>query len=190
MYKPTANSYFSGMGLMDIGLMEAGVNVQQSLDLDKDAIDNMMLNRHRFSHAIIHADITQMTVLDQPDSDIMVMTYPCTKYSAIADIHNSRTGDELYLHALRHIALKQPEMYVAENVPGMKKFKVVMETMTKLPQYYVHMFCPVQTDIWLPQKRNRLIIIGTKKPFLIIEKRWLVIGCMLAFEWYPHCLMY
>jgi len=167
MYKPTANSYFSGMGLMDIGLMEAGVNVQQSLDLDKDAIDNMMLNRHRFSHAIIHADITQMTVLDQPDSDIMVMTYPCTKYSAIADIHNSRTGDELYLHALRHIALKQPEMYVAENVPGMKKFKVVMETMTKLPQYYVHMFCPVQTDIWLPQKRNRLIIIGTKKPFLI-----------------------
>lgn len=33
---PTANSYFSGMGLMDIGLMEAGIKVQQSLDLDKN----------------------------------------------------------------------------------------------------------------------------------------------------------
>lgn len=167
MYKPKCNTYFSGMGLMDIGLMEAGVEVQQSVDLDKDAIDSMKLNSHRFSHTIVHKDITQMTVLDQPESDVMAFTYPCTKYSAIADIHQARTGDELYLHALRHTAIRLPEVYTAENVPGMKKFKVVMETMTKLPQYYVNVFCPVETTNWLPQKRNRLILIGTKKPFRI-----------------------
>lgn len=164
---PTANSYFSGMGLMDIGLMQAGINVQQSVDLDTDAINNMKLNSHIHSHSVIHKDITQMTVLDQPESDVMVMTYPCTKYSTIADIHQTRTGDELYLHALRHIAVRLPEMYVAENVPGMKKFKIVMETLTKLPQYYINMFCPVETSNWLPQKRDRLIVIGSRKPFNI-----------------------
>ncbi len=164
---PRANSYFSGMGLMDIGLMEAGVNVRQSLDLDIDAINSMKLNRHRFNHMILHRDIKDMKVLTQSDCDVMVMTYPCTKYSPIADIHGTRTGDELYLHAFRHIALKQPEMYVLENVPGMKKFPIVMEAMTRLPQYYVTVFCPVETTNWLPQKRDRLIMIASKKPFTI-----------------------
>jgi DNA (cytosine-5)-methyltransferase 1 len=58
-------------------------------------------------------------------------------------------------------------MYVVENVPGMKKFKVVMEAMTKLPDYYVHVFCPVDASNWLPQSRKRLILIGTRKPFNI-----------------------
>jgi len=164
---PRANSYFSGMGLMDMGLMEAGVDVRQSVDLDKDAIDSMKLNKHRFNHQIVWKDIKEMKVLNQIDCDVMVMTYPCTKYSTAGDIHGTRTGDDLYLHAFRHIALKQPEMYVLENVPGMKKFPIVMEAMSKLPQYYVTVFCPVETTNWLPQKRDRLIMIASKKPFSV-----------------------
>jgi DNA (cytosine-5)-methyltransferase 1 len=49
----------------------------------------------------------------------------------------------------------------------MKKFKVVMEAMTKLPDYYVNVFCPVDASNWLPQKRKRLILIGTTKQFSI-----------------------
>lgn len=170
-YKPTANDYFAGCGGLAIGVQRAGVKIQFSLDLDKKATDTMKMNPHYFGHEVITADITQKTVLDQPDADIHLFTYPCTKYSPIADIHGVRTGDELFLHALRHIALKKPEAYVLENVPGMKKFKVVMETMTKLPDYYITVFCPVETTNWLPQKRNRLIVIATKKPFFIEEPR-------------------
>jgi DNA (cytosine-5)-methyltransferase 1 len=47
----------------------------------------------------------------------------------------------------------------------MKKFPVVMEAMTRLPGYYVHVVCPVKTSTWLPQKRDRLIIIGSRRPF-------------------------
>lgn len=171
MYTPTANSYYSGAGGLDIGVMQAGVHINFSLDLDPKATDAMMRNRHIFSHEIINGDMTQRTVLDQPDCDVMMFTYPCTKYSAIGDIHGVRTGDEQFLHALRHVALKRPEMYVAENVPGMKKFKVVMEVLTKLPEYYVTVFCPVETTNWLPQRRDRLIVFATRKPFTIDHPR-------------------
>jgi DNA (cytosine-5)-methyltransferase 1 len=167
MYIPTAKGYFSGCGGMELGIMQAGVNVIQSLDLDIEATSCMKMNSHYFNHSILTADIKDKTVLEQPKTDIIVGTYPCTKYSAIADIHGTRTGDDLFLHFFRHIAIEQPEMYIVENVPGMKKFKVVMEAMTKLPDYYVNVFCPVDASNWLPQRRKRLILIGTRKPFQI-----------------------
>lgn len=166
-YIPTAKGYFSGCGGMELGMLEAGVNIIQSLDLDIEATNCMQMNKHYFTHRVLVADIKGITVLEQPASDIIIGTYPCTKYSPIADIHGTRTGDDLFLHFFRHIAIQKPEMYIVENVPGMRKFKVVMEAMTKLPDYYVSVFCPVDAANWLPQKRKRLILIGTLKPFSI-----------------------
>jgi len=168
-YKPTAKGYFSGCGGMELGLMLADINLLQSLDLDNEATDCMKLNKHYFNHSILTADIKDKTVLEQPKTDIIVGTYPCTKYSPIADIHGTRTGDDLFLHFFRHISIEKPEMYIVENVPGMKKFKVVMEAMTKLPDYYVNVFCPVDAANWLPQRRKRLILIGTRKHYSVQE---------------------
>ncbi|MFP5042450.1 DNA cytosine methyltransferase [Parasediminibacterium sp. JCM 36343] len=169
MYRPTAKGYFSGCGGMELGILLANIDVIQSLDLDKQATDCMNANKHYFGHTILNEDIKDKTVLNQPQTDIIIGTYPCTKYSPIADIHGTRTGDDLFLHFFRHIALEMPEMYIIENVPGMRKFKVVMEAMTKLPNYYVNVFCPVDAANWLPQKRQRLILFGTRKPFSFTE---------------------
>lgn len=139
----------------------AGVEVQASYEIDADCVKVACQNGHNSKLC----DIRRKLVLDEPDSDVKVFTYPCTRYSTIGDIHGVRTGDDLYLHALRHMVIKPPEVFVAENVPGMKKFPVVMEVMTKLPDYYVTVFCPVQTQQWLPQKRDRLFIIGSRRNF-------------------------
>lgn len=165
MYRPTAISKFSGGGLMDIGLIQAGVDVIESSDFDPKATDSMLRNPQYFGNRVKTADIQNELVLDGPNADVAVFTYPCTKYSTIADIHGTRTGDHLFLHALRFVAVRGFEMFVVENVPGMKKFPIVMEAMTKLAGYYVTVFCPVQADYWVPQKRDRLIIIASKKPF-------------------------
>lgn len=156
------NSYFSGAGLFDIGLIEAGLEIAQSFELNAAAA---RVQRKNLKHKVIECDITQKLVLDDAYCDAMAFTYPCTKYSTIGDIHGVRTGDELFLHALRHLAIKKPECYVIENVPGMKAFPIVMEAMTKLPDYWVTTFCPIQSETWLPQRRDRLIILGTKKRF-------------------------
>lgn len=158
------NSYFSGAGLMDLGLLDAGLEIGKAYELDSDACKTY---RYNIGNHIKQSDLTEELVLEQEDCDVMVFTYPCNKYSAIADLFSQRTGDDLFLHSLRHIALKQPEMYVVENVVGMKAFPIVMECLTKLPDYYIQCFCPVKSCLWVPQRRDRLIIIASKKPFEI-----------------------
>lgn len=160
----SVNSYFSGAGLMDIGLTEAGININQAFEIDIDACKTYRAN---LGEHIVECDIAQQMVLEQDSCDGMVFTYPCTKYSRIADIHGTRSGDDLFLHALRHLAVAKPEFYVVENVPGMRAFPIVMEAMTKMPDYYVQVFCPIKSEFWLPQRRDRLIIVGTKRHFSI-----------------------
>ncbi|MEQ8409092.1 MAG: DNA cytosine methyltransferase [Gammaproteobacteria bacterium] len=99
----TVNSYFSGAGLMDIGLIESGLRVNQSFEIDSSCC---RVQRENLGHEVVECDIGKKLVLDEQDCDAMVFTYPCTKYSRIADIHGVRTGDELFLHALRHMAIK------------------------------------------------------------------------------------
>lgn len=81
---------------MDIGLNEAGVTIGQSFEIDRDCCATQRAN---FKHQVVECDITKKLVKGDAHSDVMVFTYPCTKYSTIADIHGTRTGDELYLHA-------------------------------------------------------------------------------------------
>ena len=157
-----ANTYFSGAGLMDIGLEAGGLTLQQSFEIEALCCDTL---RRNFDHEVVQCDITKKLVSSEKECQVMVATYPCTRYSPIGDIHGVRTGDDLFLHFFRHVAIARPEVYVVENVPGMKKFPVVMEAMTKLPDYYVHVACPVKSSIWLPQKRDRLIIIGSRRNF-------------------------
>lgn len=158
---PVINSYFSGGGLLDIGLIEAGIEIGKSYEIDPTCcrVQGENLGAH-----VSQADIAEKLV-EGDTCDGMVFTYPCTKYSAIADIHGTRTGDELFLHSLRHLAIARPEVYAVENVPGMRAFPVVMEAMTRMPDYFVQVFCPIESSTWLPQRRDRLIIIGSRRRF-------------------------
>lgn len=164
MYSPTIDSYFSGIGGLDYGLTEGGCTIKRSLEYDQHCANTLRAN---FTHEVVQDDIRNRTALDHEPTDAIALTFPCTKYSPIADIHGTRTGDELFLHGFRHVALRKPEAFVLENVPGMRKFKVVMECFTKIPDYYVQVFCPLDAANWLPQKRERLIVIATRKPFSI-----------------------
>jgi len=158
---PTINSYFSGGGLMDTGLLLAGLQIGKSYEIDPVCC---RVQADNLGDHVQQADISEKLVVGD-DCDGMVFTYPCTKYSTIADIHGTRTGDELFLHALRHLAIARPEVYAVENVPGMRAFPVVMEAMTQMPDYFVQVFCPIASSTWLPQRRDRLIIIGSRRRF-------------------------
>jgi len=163
MSAPTVNSYFSGAGLLDLGLSRGGLDVKQSFEIDKVCCKTLAQN---FTHEVRQGDICLKEAFDEGGCDVMAATFPCTRYSEIADIHGTRTGDELFLHFFRHVALRRPEVYVVENVPGMRKFRVVMEALTRLPDYYTQVFCPIEAATWLPQRRERLILLASRRDFM------------------------
>ena len=103
-------SYFSGAGGLDLGLSQAGLDIIESYEIDKTACQTL---KNNFTHNINQSDITKITVLDQMDADVYAGTFPCTKYSAIADIHGTRVGDELFLHFFRHML----SPYFLVNIP-------------------------------------------------------------------------
>jgi len=160
---PRLKGFFCGGGLMLLGMQQAGVEIVESNEIDPVCCDTLKKN---FGHKVNRGDITKKLVHDgSPDADVYGFTFPCDRYSPISAVHDCHTGDELYLHAQRHTTIRPPELFVLENVPGLLKFPVVMETMTRLPGYFVKVVCPVSADYWVPQKRDRVIIFASRRPF-------------------------
>lgn len=52
----TAKSYFSGAGGMDLGMIDAGINILESFEIDKKAVETL---RKNFDHEVNECDITQ-----------------------------------------------------------------------------------------------------------------------------------
>ena len=162
----TFKSYWAGGGLFDVGLMDAGIDIVQAFDLDKAACKTY---QHNLGPHMKISDLSKETVLDQKEAIGHIYTYPCNRYSPIANISGTLRGDEQYLHALRHLAIDRPEVFILENVPGILKFEVVVEAMIGMPDYFIKTYCPMSAQECLPQRRDRLIIIGTRRPFRFRE---------------------
>lgn len=172
MYQPEAKFYFAGVGLCEVGCQQAGVKITASYELDAKAC---AVQRANFQHPVVECDLTQQPVLDSKECDAMVFSWPCTRYSTFGQITETRTGDDLFKDAVRHKYVAAPDMWVAENVPGMKMFPLVMESMIKTRHYHTSMV-EVDSALWGLQRRKRLIIFGTKRPFtprppVQVEKR-------------------
>ena len=90
----TCNSYFSGGGVFDLGLIQGGLTIQNSYELDKNACK---VQRQNLGNHVVECDITEKTV----GKDRAQLWHSLTLVSAIADLHGTRTGDELFLHAFR-----------------------------------------------------------------------------------------
>lgn len=110
--------------------------------------------------------IEEMTLSDYPSGSIpfFFLTFPCQKYTNGADLSGTRTGDHLYLEALREIVMRYPEVIVLENVWGIRKFKRVMETFRALPHYYCTELglCGSQFSI---MRKKRVFLVLHRQPF-------------------------
>ncbi|EIT7187727.1 DNA cytosine methyltransferase [Serratia marcescens] len=62
----TVNSYFCRAGLMDIGLMDAGIEVNQAFELDADACKTY---RHNLGDHVKQYDISKELVFEQDTYD-------------------------------------------------------------------------------------------------------------------------
>lgn len=113
-------------------------------------------------------DITKIDAKDIPDHDILLAGFPCQPFSIIGDMKGFKdTRGTLFFDIARILFEKKPQAFVLENVKllvGHNKgqtMKKVVETLKEL-NYNVSFKVLNAIDFGLPQKRERVFIVGFK----------------------------
>ncbi len=140
-----------------------------SSDIDKYCQDSYEAN---FGHRPF-GDITKIDEKDIPDHDILFAGFPCQPFSIIGQMQgfNDIRGT-LFFDIARILKHKKPKAFVLENVKqlvghnGGNTPKTIIKTLEKDLGYTVTFAVLNALDYGLPQKRERVIIIGHKDPIL------------------------
>jgi DNA (cytosine-5)-methyltransferase 1 len=115
-------------------------------------------------------DIAAIGSADIPSHDILLAGFPCQPFSIIGRRKGFEdTRGTLFFEIARILEAKQPKAFVLENVKLLvghdngRTFARIMETLSDLG-YHASYKVFNALDFGLPQKRERVFIVGFKKP--------------------------
>lgn len=117
-------------------------------------------------------DITKINENDIPYHDILFAGFPCQPFSIIGNKRgfNDIRGT-LFFDIARILKAKMPKAFILENVKQLvghdkgQTLKVIIQTLEDLG-YSVRYSVLNALDYGLPQKRERVIIVGHREPIL------------------------
>tara|TARA_E500000318_G_C3547798_1_gene207511 strand:+ start:546 stop:1526 length:981 start_codon:yes stop_codon:yes gene_type:complete len=117
-------------------------------------------------------DITRIGEKDIPDHDILFAGFPCQPFSIIGQMKGlNDTRGTLFFDIARILKEKEPKAFILENVKQLvghdkgKTLKVIVKSLQELG-YHVQYSVLNALDFGLPQKRERVVIVGHKEPIL------------------------
>lgn len=116
-----------------------------------------------------HGDITSIDARSIPSHDLLLAGFPCQAFSIIGERRgfNDIRGT-LFFDIARILEAKQPRGFVLENVKQLRghdsgrTIQVILRTLRDL-DYEVDMRVLNALDFGLPQKRERVFIVGWKQ---------------------------
>src|SRR4030042_536039 len=121
-----------------------------------------------------HGDITLIEADDIPYHDILFAGFPCQPFSIIGNGKGFEdTRGTLFFDIAIILETKRPKAFILENVKrlvGHNKgytLKRILETLSKLG-YYTDVDILNALDFGLPQKRERVFIVGYYKPMYFV----------------------
>lgn len=180
MEKLKVVSLFCGCGGTDVGLLGGfeflgkkyssnNMEIVYANDIDDNACSIFQEN---FGIIPDNRDIREVSSEEIPDFDILTGGFPCQSFSIIAQ-NPKRLGvkDErgkLFFEMCRILRDKQPKCFVAENVKGLltankrSAFPLIIEEFEK-SGYDVQYSVLNSAEYGVPQKRERVIIVGFRK---------------------------
>lgn len=162
-------SLFSGCGGMDLGFYKEGFKILWANDIDPIACETYKRN---IGDHIVAGDITNIDYENIPDCDVLLGGFPCQDFSMIwkrGGINTERGN--LYRNFVDLVHLKNPKIFVAENVKGLlsaNKGKAIEQIVRDFSAtgkfgYNVTVNLINFADYGTPQLRQRVLIIGTRK---------------------------
>jgi len=188
MGKLKAASLFCGCGGTDIGLTgnfeflgrqyaTNNIEIIYANDIDYNACK---IFEENFKIKPDNRDIREVHTSELPNFDILTGGFPCQSFSIIAQ-NPKRLGikddrGKLFFEMCRILRKKKPKCFIAENVKGIlsannkEAFPLIMEEFEKCDYTVVHNLLNA-AHYKVPQKRERVIIVGFRKD-LEIEFRF------------------
>jgi DNA (cytosine-5)-methyltransferase 1 len=172
-----AISLFSGLGGDSLGMKQAGCKIIAYNEL-KPAFCKSHDANFPDSELICDGKITDISKLKDScfekyngQTDILFAGFPCQGFSTAGKKKDDDPRNTMFLEFLRAAKLTNPWMIIGENVKGLLSRKtskgelyidVIVSEFEKLGYEVVHqVFKTEQYNV--PQKRERLIILGIKK---------------------------
>jgi len=117
-------------------------------------------------------DITTVDEKEIPDHDILFAGFPCQPFSIIGQMKGlNDTRGTLFFDIARIIKEKNPKAFILENVKQLvghdkgNTLKVILKTLKELG-YHVQYSVLNALDYGLPQKRERIVIVGHREPIM------------------------
>ncbi len=170
-------SLFCGCGGMDLGII-GGFEFLRTFyprsafdivyAIDNDAYCTQIYNAN-FEHKCLVKDVRDIVPEQLPNFDLLVGGFPCQSFSISAQ-NPPRLGykDErgmLFFEMVKVLREKSPRAFIAENVKGLlsannkKAFPMIIKEFSDAG-YHVQYYLVNASKFGVPQKRERVIIIG------------------------------
>jgi len=179
---------FAGCGGLSLGFIKAGYKIEKAIEFDP-----IIANTYQKNHPYVQVIVDDIKNIDKSgafsfgDADVIIGGPPCQGFSmAGARIRNGFIDDPrnyLFKHYFNVVKAVKPKVFVMENVKGMltmqngKIFEEIQNTFSNAellggsPYHLYHQIVKA-VDFGIPQKRERLIIIGTTLENIDFEKLW------------------
>lgn len=154
---------FAGIGGIRLGYESVGYECVFSSEWDEFACKTYEANFGERPHG----DITKIDPNDIPDHDILLAGFPCQPFSIIGDKEGfgHETQGTLFFNIEEILKVKRPRAFMLENVrnltahDGGRTFKVIIHHLEALGYKVYHKVLNA-LDFGVPQKRERIIIVG------------------------------
>lgn len=159
---------FAGIGGMRIAFERVGGTCVFSSEWDEHC---RVMYEANFGNKPF-GDITKIKEEEIPNHDILTAGFPCQTFSIMGNQRGfSDIRGTLFFDIVRILKAKRPKAFLLENVKQLvshnkgKTFKVILEHLNNLG-YHVHYKTLNGLDFGVPQKRERIIIVGFQDNYL------------------------
>lgn len=175
---PMAIDFFAGAGGLSAGFLREGFQIALAIEKSRHAAQTYRHNHPGIPVMEIDArklttdDITKVTGLKAGGIDVIMGGPPCQGYS-VAGLRKPRREQNLLYQVVANMAcrLKVPVLLM-ENVPGLEKvggvnFKAQIVDYIQRQGFAVKAVELDASKFGVPQRRRRLLFLGTHKRFTI-----------------------
>jgi DNA (cytosine-5)-methyltransferase 1 len=169
----TVAEFFAGIGLMRLGLEQAGWSVIWANDIDKEK-KNMYEGHFTDKNAHFHlGDVHELTPNEIPTVSLATASFPCNDLS-LAGSRRGLAGKQSgafwgFVEVIRGMGQRRPALVLLENVSGFltshsgSDFRDACLALNVLG-YYVDAFM-VDAALFVPQSRLRMFLIGIREDY-------------------------